>query len=261
MPKKSLAGMHWIGGKSGQSPQGIGRWVASLLPPPSRDQLYAEPFAGMLGVLLQRRPAGVEIANDSNGHVINWWRVVRESGDELAREIALSPHSRQLYKESCERLMRGEGTPFRQAVDFTIAIMQGRTAKVGSGWLAGYTHDGSISWRWSRALLGNLPELANRLSYVTLECGLGERILSTLAQKEHALIYVDPPYYSSKLNGLYDESAVDTDLLTDSMRSAAARIAISGYGDEWDHLGWQRHEYPTYRARVGVAGESRTEVV
>ena len=214
----------------------------------------------MLGVLLQRSPAGIEIANDASQHVINWWRVIRESPEELSRVISSMPHSRKEYDDACRRLLNGEGSPFQQAVDFTVATLQGRTASIGSGWIAGYNPRGSISGRWQRVLLGQIQGLAFRLSEVSLECGRGERIVKNVAKEAHAVVYIDPPYYSSKLAGLYEHS-MDADELTGYLRDAKASVAISGYGEEWDHLGWHRHEYQTFRARPGVPPESRTEVV
>ena len=34
----------------------------------------------------------------------------------------------------------------------------------------------------------------------------------------------------------------DWDALTEALLAQRGRVAVSGYGDEWDHLGWQRHE-------------------
>lgn len=48
-----------------------------------------------------------------------------------------------------------------------------------------------------------------------------------------------------------------------ALRGAKARVAVSGYGDEWDRLGWFRHERRSV-VRVAVHGASaprRTEVL
>ena len=81
----TLSALSYYGGKSGgHGSSGRGRWIASLLPGDTRT-LYAEPYAGMLGILLQRAPAKLEIVNDLNRRIVNWWRVVRDHPDELAR--------------------------------------------------------------------------------------------------------------------------------------------------------------------------------
>ena len=256
----TLAAMRYMGGKSSQSPHGIGKWVASLLPPSHRHQMYVEPFCGMLGILLQRKPAGVELANDASEHVINWWRVLRDRKDDMAHHISMIPHSRHEYNEACDRLRNQEGDSFQKAVDFTVATMQGRTAKVGSGWMAGFDPNGTLSWKWQQNLVRQIDALAERIRHVSLECGRGERIVKNVVKEDHAMVYIDPPYYSSRLAGLYEHD-MDADKLTKYLRNARAEVAISGYGEEWDHLGWHRHEYATFRARPGVHPERRVEVV
>ena len=82
--------LRWVAGKSGGAPQGTGRWVAGLLEDRGGD-LYAEPFAGMLGVLLQRRRAGVECVSDADGRVLAWWRAVRDEPEALRRRLSATP--------------------------------------------------------------------------------------------------------------------------------------------------------------------------
>lgn len=73
---RRLSALYWPGGKSGNG-AGVGRWIADQLPW-RYSSCYVEPFAGMLGVLLQRKPVQTEIVNDSDERVVNWWRVVRD---------------------------------------------------------------------------------------------------------------------------------------------------------------------------------------
>lgn len=59
------------------------------------------------------------------------------------------------------------------------------------------------------------------------------------------LTYVDPPYANTVgTAGAYAHD-VDRGALGEVLRVQRGRVAISGYGDEWDHLGWERHERRT----------------
>ena len=53
---------------------------------------------------------------------------------------------------------------------------------------------------------------------------------------------------------MYRHPQVDVDCLTDLLWAQAGRVAISGVGDNWDHLGaqWQRHERVTVRRNRAV---------
>ena len=57
MSRRRYRALGWVGGKSAHSAARTGTWIAGLLPPPGVTYTYCEPFAGMLGVLLQRQEA------------------------------------------------------------------------------------------------------------------------------------------------------------------------------------------------------------
>ena len=80
-----------MGGKSAHGNHRTGAWINSLLPPVDATYTFIEPFAGMMGVLLQREPARREIANDMDGQVVNWWRAARDYPVELSALLDWTP--------------------------------------------------------------------------------------------------------------------------------------------------------------------------
>ena len=69
--------------------------VVDLLPP---HRGYVEPYAGSLSILLAKRPASLEVANDLDRDLVTFWQVLRERPDELAHVCALTPHARTEYE-------------------------------------------------------------------------------------------------------------------------------------------------------------------
>lgn len=76
----------YFGGKTTIAAQ-----IAAVLP---AHEHYVEPFAGSLAVLLAKRPAPMETVNDLDGVLMNFWRVLRDRPQDLARVCALTPHAR-----------------------------------------------------------------------------------------------------------------------------------------------------------------------
>ena len=249
--------MPWMGSKSSARKDGNGVWIASLLPPIVPNQLYVEPFAGMLGILLQRQRATYEIANDIDGRVVNWWRVVREQPEALARLIAYMPHSRAEFEAAHARITEDPArTGLDAALDFTVITLQSLTrGNAGSGWIRDHGPAGRRT-DWSAGLQGRIDALAQRLRRVQLECGDAIPLIEQTARHSHAVLYCDPPY--SGTTG-YAHS-VDRDALRDALLTARASVAISGDGDEWDHLGWRKE---TRNATVlrGATGSRRRETL
>ena len=103
-PRRSIA-FGWYGGKYSHLD-----WLLPLLP---ECHHYCEPFGGSAAVLLNREPSPVETYNDMDGEVTNFFRVLRNSKDELIESIGLTPFSRGvLHCPVFERgicIGRGEG--------------------------------------------------------------------------------------------------------------------------------------------------------
>lgn len=67
-------------------------WIISHFP---KHHGYVEPFGGGCNLLLRKPPSKVEVYNDLDGDVVNFFRVLREKMPELLRAIELTPYSRQ----------------------------------------------------------------------------------------------------------------------------------------------------------------------
>ena len=108
----------WYGGKFSHL-----NWLLPLLPACHH---YCEPFAGSGAVLLNRSPSPVETYNDIDGEVVNFFRVLRDSYEELVRAIALTPFSREEYYRAVE-VPATETSNVERARHFYIKARQTRT--------------------------------------------------------------------------------------------------------------------------------------
>lgn len=238
-----LSALQYIGNKSYRNLSGSGKWINSLLP---EKDLYVEPFAGMLGILLQRDPAKFEIINDLDNNVTNWWRCVRDEPKELSRLIDLTPKSRIEHLWALNNVNNMEETPVRRALAFTILINQS-FASVKYRW---YTHKKSHAKDWRKGISERILQLTDRMSNVQIEQKNASLLLEEIAKYDDAIIYCDPPYRDATDKKLYEKS-INIPELTETLKQQKGLVAISGYNDEWDHLNWQRHEYDTFSLLSG----------
>ena len=265
--RSALHGLRWQGGKSQQSPTGTGRWIASQLPVDADAKCYVEPYAGMLGILLRRPRAPIEIANDLNGRIINWWRVVRDRTDEFQRYMLYTPDSEVQFGECMESM--DEGSEIERAAKFHVATTQslfGTDAETNGGYACRWTNglaQGTAPLRGggSTDFQLQIARLADRLRHVQLLARPAVEIVRRIARSADALTYIDPPYPDTFCP--YVHSELDIDELTDALDGHAGRVAISGYGDAWDHLDWRRTERPTWTplATGGAQVRHRCEVL
>ncbi len=71
-------------------------WLLPLLP---KCHHYCEPFAGSGAVLINREPSPVETYNDLDGEVVNFFKACREHSEALTKAIALTPFSREEFRD------------------------------------------------------------------------------------------------------------------------------------------------------------------
>ncbi len=264
--RRPLSGPYYYGGKSVNGKSGTGRWITELLPYRTR---YIEPFSGMLGVLLQRRPSPVEIVNDLDGHVVNWWLAVRDDPERLAQHLELTPHSRKHY-ELAHRTMAAtagkepDGNVERATAIWTVLLgaAVGGSARAASFGLNFKHHPHTGSWRDGSRVF----RLAQRLRKVQLDSRPAETILNRVSEYEDAVVYCDPPYRTADCRAYKDNGqTLDVEAISEALIAQRGAVAISGYGEEWNHLGWNRLELQAQCSSFGEHGKRkdtrRTEVL
>ena len=254
-----LSGLRYTGGKSVLALTGVGRWVASLLP---AADLFCEPFAGMLGVLLQRAPARREVANDINSHVFNWWLVVADP--ELCAQLAV----------------RLQATPSRSEPHFDAAC------DFLSGWDSDGLPDGEAAYWWTiqtcmaayagEATFGNrlgdtrgylpspgkLERLRRRMRDVLLLNRDAVAVIEQVGEDSEGLIYCDPPYPSVRNRHGHEP---DFGAMAEALSAAVGKVAISGQeGDRWEERlsgRWWQQRFETTRPAAQMSGLPAPPVV
>ncbi len=57
--------------------------------------LYCEPFLGGAAVFFAKQPSEIEVLNDVNKQLINFYKIVRDDFVSLEKEIRITLHSRE----------------------------------------------------------------------------------------------------------------------------------------------------------------------
>ena len=219
----------WYGGKFSHL-----SWLLPLLPEAHH---YCEPFGGSAAVLLNRAPSPVETYNDLDGEVITFFRTLRAQPDELLRQIALTPFSREEFYIACQN---EEGlTDLERARRFFVRARQVRTGLAQTATLGRWANckqtsragmSGVVS-RWLGSV-DSLPEIAERLVRVQIENRPAEDVIRIYDAKG-TLFYCDPPYphESRGDNHAYGDEMSDQDHrnLAKLLNEVKGKVAISGY--------------------------------
>lgn len=229
---RKLIAFGWYGGKFSHLD-----WLLPLLPDCHH---YCEPFGGSAAVLLNRRPAPVETYNDLDGEVVNFFRVLRNQEAKLARNIGLTPFSREEFAVACE--IDPKLTHLERARRFYVRARQVRTGLAQTASLGRWancknTTRAGMSGVVSRWLGGveALPQIAERLLRVQIENRPATDVIR-LYDDSKTLFYCDPPYVhetrgDSKAYG-FEMTNEDHERLAWTLNSVTGLVAISNYNCE-----------------------------
>ena len=246
----------------------LGPTIADLMP---EHRHYVEPYCGSLAVLLAKRPAPMETVNDLDGHLMTFWRVLRDRPAELERVCELTPHSRAEHAAAFN--LPDELDDLEIARRVWVQLTQGRSSqrRSTSGWRQYMKAAGDTSLPdYLTGYARRIPPCAQRLHDVSLECMPALDIIAKYGAQPDALLYVDPPYPKSvrtKSSSAYAHEMRDDAShreLADAMHSARAAVVLSGYASELYDLelyaGWHRH---TMSSATGQSGRwsARVEVL
>lgn len=83
--------LSWPGGKT--------KLLNHILPLITPHKCYCEPFAGGLGVFLAKDKSSIEVLNDANGDLVNFYRCVRFHPEVLIAELEFTLNSRQEFHD------------------------------------------------------------------------------------------------------------------------------------------------------------------
>ena len=219
--------LRYLGGKTKITP-----WLLEHFPAHS---IYIEPFCGSAAVLLSKAPAPVEIINDLNAEVVNFFRVLRHPrlAKKLADLCALTPFAEAEFAAACNLT---HGTPLERARAFlfrTHANFHPDLSKQSFRISACPAHVYAAEWHNVPA---RLAPTAQRLKNVTV----ANRDFADLLpryDKPGAFIYADPPYLPETRSGsgfYQHELSVDRhkELCNILAGFKHAKWAISGYQNE-----------------------------
>ncbi len=250
----------YFGGKAWLAPR-----LASVLPPHKH---YIEVCGGSLAVLLAKKRSRQETVNDLDGHLMTFWRVLRDRPDELERMCSLTPHSRG------ERALAQDISSGLDELEVArrvfVALTQGRS---GSLTRTGWRHDlRPVSTPMPVTLqryAGRIAQAAKRIRGVSLECRPAVELVEAYGGARDTLLYVDPPYVVDRGIRRGGEYRVEMRSdrahreLLEACLSCDASVVVSGYSSAlYDGIlgGWYRYEIPMLTSQ-GSGDGRRVEVL
>lgn len=213
----------YYGGK-----QKLASIILKLIP---EHKLYGEPFFGGGAIFFEKPKSPVEVINDTNKEIINFYRTVQNDFISLEKEIKITLHSRDLHRKASVIYNNPDMfSEIKRAWAFWTLASQSFASIIDNSW--GYDkakHTTSLKITNKREAF--TEEYAIRLQLVQIECTDAIRIIKTRDAVD-SFFYCDPPYYNSNC-GHYDGYTIeDFELLLKSLSNIEGKFLLSSYPSE-----------------------------
>lgn len=208
----------------------LSKWITAKFPPHAR---YVEPFCGSASVFFRKEPSEIEVLNDLNGDLVNFFRVLRNNSEELVNLIELTPFAHEEYLLSWEPC----ADPIESARRFYVRSRQSFSAdtKTRSGWrrISSSSRDRTAIKDWRR--LDGLRQAVLMLRRAQID-NLDAVDCMERNDTPETLFYVDPPYVHStrkslRYNHQYRWEMTDDDhyALAECLHRLKGMVIVSGY--------------------------------
>lgn len=210
----------YYGGK-----QKLASRIISLIP---RHTLYCEPFIGGAAIFFAKRPSEIEVINDTNGELINFYRTLKEDFSALEAEISTSLHSRDLHRKA--------------SLIYNNPDMFDRVKRAWAVWiLSTQSFAGILDGTWGFDLSKNTTTkkintkrhgftrtFAQRLQRCQLECADALYVIASRDTPE-SFFYCDPPYFNSDLGHYDGYTEKDYEDLLNLLSGIKGKFLLSSY--------------------------------
>lgn len=241
--------------------------LPEILPRIPSHLLYAEPFCGGAAVFFGKRPSEVEVLNDRNGELINFYLVLKTRFDELKREIELSLHSRRQHEHAWIIYLHPDlFDPVKRAWAVWMLSSLSYASKLDGSF--GYDKTDNTT---TKKHLNSIEEFGlqyeQRLRRVQLE---NTDALYIIRSRDHsqAFFYCDPPYFNSDMGHYRGYTREDFIGLLQTLAQVKGKFLLSSYPSKEleefrEHNGWKQ---VCFQQQVSVNNKSgkvktKTEVL
>lgn len=178
--------MPYPGGKSYMA-----NWILDYFP---EHRCYVEPFGGGASVMANKPPSDVEVYNDRDGDLVQFFRVLRDRPDELVDWLRSRPYAKDLHEKYGRGFYAGyrPDDPVERAGRFFYLRRSQYAGKYRT--MSGFRSSKVTSpAKHFQNSVDNLEAFAERFRGVTIE----NRDYATVFDRFDApetLFYCDPPY-------------------------------------------------------------------
>lgn len=193
--------------------------------------LYAEPFTGGGAIFFAKPSSKCEVLNDTNGELMNFYKVAKEQFTPLQKMIKRTLHCRNAFRQA--EVVYNNPDLFdevRRAWAVWVICSQSFASRM-DGPFGFDKNDNTTSRRIANKRENFTDAYAKRLEKVQIECADALYIIQS-RDHEEAFFYCDPPYVGSNCGHYKGYTEADYEALLRLLSGIKGKFLLSSYPTE-----------------------------
>ena len=233
--------------------------ILPLIPP---HKIYVEPFLGGGAVFFAKEPSEVEVINDTNLELINFYKICKNRFHELQSLVRITLYSRSIHDDA--HIIYNKPNLFdevRRAWAVWVLANQSFNSDLNGSWSINNLRSiGAKKLTKKKEVF--IEDLAIRLQNTQIECIDALYIISN-RDKEETFFYVDPPYFNANM-GHYDGYTIeDFERLLQKLSQIKGKFLLSSYPSKTleiytNNFNWYTKKIP--KALTSPRGKNKRKI-
>lgn len=239
----------YYGGK-----QKLATKIISVIP---EHTLYCEPFIGGAAVFFAKKPSEIEVLNDTNKELINFYTILKNDFVSLEKEIRITLHSRDLYRKASVIYNHPDlFTEIKRAWALWVLSSQGFGAQLDSSFGFDLTSNTS-----TKKIINNRnrfnEDYAIRMQNVNLESTDALYVIKS-RDTSRSFFYCDPPYFNSNCGHYDGYSEQDFENLLMLLSNLKGKFLLSSYPSPILTKYTKENKWSTWSLETGVTVNNKS---
>ncbi|MGL4292726.1 MAG: DNA adenine methylase [Bacteroidales bacterium] len=255
MRKFSRTPITYYGGKQKLVPT-----ITEMIP---EHKLYCEPFSGGAAVFFAKDPSAIEVLNDTNKELINFYKVLKSEPNALIEKVNATLYSRSTFNDAWTIYNNSHlFDPIDRACALWTLSMQGFSGQLSASWGYDRKNGSSVKRMFNRK--DELIYAGERLKNVQIECTDATRIIES-RDSDSSFFYVDPPYFNSDCGHYDGYTEDDFRILLETLSKIKGKFILSSYPSDILQEYIRKYGWPTIKKEMrldaGKGSRKKIEVI
>jgi DNA adenine methylase len=222
---------------------------------------YTEPFFGGGAVFFKKPISNVEIINDINDNMVNFYRTIKRNFSALHYEIDATLYSEYQYKEAKKLWQEGGDKVLRAWAVFVLSHQTFSSVMDGT-WA--YSDVKNLALKFTNTKKTFDERYVKRLERVQIFCRDAINVISN-TDSANTFHFVDPPYFNADMGHYRGYTEEDFKNLLNVLSNIKGKFLLTTYPSDilteyTVQNGWQTINNVMPLTAASTAGAKKTEV-